>query len=205
MGECRAAATGISVPPGKVLSPAGADLHARWRRRWRVAGVALAVLVALAAAATGRLFIWPASGMPARVSAIVMLNTPDDRIATAVQLARQHRAPFLVISLGTPDQGPGDTCPPPIPAVRVICFYPRPATTRGEAEFAGRLARRYHWRSVALVTITPQDSRARLRMSRCFPGPVYVVTTLIPLGSWPYQIAYEWGATVKALFFQRGC
>jgi hypothetical protein len=205
MGECRAAGPGVSVPPGKPPSLPAASARARWRRRCRTAGIAAGALVAVAAVATGRLFVWPASGMPARVSAIVILNAPDDRIGTALRLARQHRAPFLVISLGTPDQGPGDTCPPPIPAVRVICFFPRPATTQGEAEFVGRLARRYHWRSVALVTIKPQDSRARLRVSRCFPGPVYVVTTPIPLGSWPYEIAYEWGAMVKALFVQRGC
>ena len=56
-----------------------------------------------------------------------------------------------------------------------------------------------------MATITPQDTRARLRVGRCFAGPVYVVTTPIGLTSWPYEIAYEWGALVKALVFQRGC
>ncbi len=96
-------------------------------------------------------------------------------------------------------------CPRPIPGVRVICFNPAPATTRGEAEYVSRLAKTYHWRSVAVVTITPQDSRARLRIERCFAGPVYVVTTPIALTSWPYQIAYQWGALIKALVVQRGC
>jgi len=27
----------------------------------------------------------------------------------------------------------------------------------------------------------------------------------LPLGSWPYQIAYEWGALFKALVLYRGC
>ncbi len=87
----------------------------------------------------------------------------------------------------------------------MICFDPSPATTRGEAEFAGRLARKYHWRSIALVTTTAQDTRARLRMERCFSGPVYVMTAPMTLASWPYQIAYEWGALGKALVIQRGC
>jgi hypothetical protein len=86
-----------------------------------------------------------------------------------------------------------------------MCFNPAPVTTQGEAEYVGRLARRYHWHSVAVVTITPQDSRARLRIERCFMGPVYVVTSPIGLTSWPYEIAYEWGALVKALIVQRGC
>ena len=31
------------------------------------------------------------------------------------------------------------------------------------------------------------------------------MTTPIPLTSWPYQIAYEWGALTKALVAQRKC
>ena len=89
--------------------------------------------------------------------------------------------------------------------MHVICFTPDPVTTRGEAEFVGRLARKYHWQSVVLGTITPQDSRARLRVERCFSGPVYVVTSSLPWSSWPYEIAYEWAATVKALVWQRSC
>jgi hypothetical protein len=89
--------------------------------------------------------------------------------------------------------------------VTFICFDPDPTNTMGEAEFVGRLARKYRWQSVALVTITPQDSRARLRVARCFAGPVYAMTAPVPLSSWPYQIAYEWGALVKALVFQRSC
>jgi hypothetical protein len=154
---------------------------------------------------TGRLFIWPTRGMPARVSAIVMLNGPGDRLKTALRLAWQQRAPFLVVSRGSSVYGHGSGCAPPIPHVHVICFDPSPATTRGEAEFVGRLARKYHWQSVALVTITPQDSRARLRVERCFNGPVYVVTASLSLWEWPYEIAYEWGALGKAVVFQQSC
>ena len=160
------------------------------------------VLVA-ACAATARLFVWPTHGMPARVSAIVMLDSPGDALQVAVRLAALHRAPFLVVSQGTP--AAHDPCPRAVPGVRLICFNPAPATTQGEAEFVGRLARTYHWQSVAVVAITPQDSRARLRVERCFAGHVYVVTAPIALRSWPYQIAYEWGALFKALALQRSC
>jgi hypothetical protein len=174
--------------------------RARW---WHRALLALAVVFIAIGAATARLFIWPDQGMSARVSAIVMLDSPGNSMNIALRLARQHRASFLVVSLGTPDSGP--RCPRPISDVTVICFNPVPVTTQGEAESVGRLARQYHWHSVAVVTITPQDSRARLRVERCFAGPVYVVTTPIALTSWPYEIAYEWGALVKALVVQRGC
>jgi hypothetical protein len=96
-------------------------------------------------------------------------------------------------------------CAPPIPGVRQICFNPNPDTTQGEAEYAARLARQYHWHSIALVTITPQDSRARLRMERCFSGHVYVVPAPIPAWFWPYELAYEWGATIKALAINPSC
>jgi uncharacterized SAM-binding protein YcdF (DUF218 family) len=167
--------------------------------------VVLVILVLAATAVTARLFIWPERRMPPRVSAIVMLNGPGDRLHTALDLAWQHRAPYVVISRGSPYWGHGSACAPAIPHVKVICFDPSPATTKGEAEFLGRLARKYHWRSVALVTSTPQDTRARLRVARCFPGPVYAVTAPIPLSAWPFQIAYEWAATVKALIFERSC
>ena len=193
-------ATGISKPEGDQV--AGKPRRRGWR--WRFVAVALVICITVGAA-TARLFIWPDQGMPGHVSAIVMLNGSGDRLETAEDLAWQHRASFLVVSRGSTYWGHGSICAPAIPHVKVICFDPNPATTQGEAEFVGRLARKYHWTSVALVTITPQDSRARLRVERCFAGPVYAVTASLHLSAWPYEIAYEWGATVKALLFQRSC
>lgn len=187
------------VPPGEPI----ARLPSRRGKRWSKALIVLAVVFIALSAATMRLFIWPDEGMPTHVNAIVMLDRPGNELGVALRLARQHRASFLVVSLGTPDSGP--RCPRPMPRVKVICFNPAPPTTQGEAEYVGRLARRYHWHSIAVVTVTPQDTRARLRVERCFTGPVYVVTTPIGLASWPYEIAYEWGALVKAVVFQRGC
>ena len=178
-------------------SPAG-----RRRRRFRWL-IALAVLVVLFLGATARLFVWPDRGMPPRVDALVSLDTPVGTLSTALRLAEERRAANLVVSLGTPQSGYG--CPRPVSDVRLICFNPDPGTTRGEAEYVGRLAREYHWRSVAVVTVAPQDTRARLRMERCFSGDVYVMTAPIPWKLWPYELAYEWGATVKALVFNRSC
>jgi hypothetical protein len=161
------------------------------------------VLLLVIGAATARLFVWPQQGMPTRVDAIIMLNSPGDPAAAALRLARQHRAGVLVVSQGTPASH--YACPRPVPGMRLICFHPSPASTQGEAEFAGRLAHLYHWSSVAVITITPQASRARLRVERCFAGQVSVVTAPLPLAEWPYQVAYEWAATVKALVLQRAC
>jgi hypothetical protein len=174
------------------LSPA-------WRRAFAAVAAVIVVLIVL----TARLFVWPAQGMPARVSAIVMLAGPGDRLPVALQLAREHRAPVLVVSRGW--QGYGGPCPPPVQGVMLICFDPDPGTTRGEAEALGRLAKQYHWSSVVLVTTRTQDTRARIMAERCFGGSTYVVTAPLPLSSWPYQIAYGWGALLKALVVYRAC
>lgn len=172
----------------------------RRMRRWALAAMALVVAFGLV---TARLLVWPAQGMPARVSAIVMLAGPGNRLPVALQLAREHRAPMLVVSRG--QHGYSGPCPPATPDVQLICFEPDPGDTRGEAEFVGRLARRYHWRSVVLVTSRTQDTRARIVVGRCFSGPIYVVTAPLRWDTWPYQIAYGWGALVKALVVHRAC
>lgn len=197
------AARGPGTAAAQTGPAAGPSLVRRAHKIWRRALIAIVVVVLALGGATARLFIWPARGVPARVSAIVMLDGPGDVLSVAVRLAAEHRAPFLVVSTGS--RVSGDPCPRPVPGVRLICFTPKPPTTMGEAELVGELARKYHWRSMVVVAITPQDSRARLRVERCFAGHVYVVTAPIGLTSWPYQIAYEWGALLKALVVQRGC
>jgi uncharacterized SAM-binding protein YcdF (DUF218 family) len=189
--------------PDAPAGTAGDRVARRRRRRIAVIGAVAAVFLAFCGL-TVRLFIVPASGMPARVDAIVMMAGPGDRYSTALRLASEHRAPVLVISRGS-DVVTSGPCAPPVAGVREICFDPSPATTQGEAEDAARLARQYHWNSIALVTITPQDSRARLRMERCFSGHVYVMTAPIPAAMWPYELAYEWGATIKSLAVNRSC
>ena len=165
--------------------------------------VVAVLMVLVVGGATARLFIWPVQGMPPHVSAIVMLAGPGDRLDTALQLARARRAGMLVVSRG--HQGYGGPCPRKIPGITLICFEPRPPTTQGEARYVGRLAKRYRWQSIVLVTIRAQDTRARIRVGRCFSGQIYVMTAPLPTSAWPYEVAYEWGALFKALVLQRSC
>ena len=173
-------------------------------RGWR--GKALAVIAALIlvfAAATARVLIWPVEWTPARADAIVMLAGPGDRLPVALQLAREHRAPVLVVSRGW--MGYSGPCPPPTAGVRTICFEPSPGDTRGEAEYAGALAKREGWHSLIVVASRPQAVRAQMLFGRCFSGPVNIATARVPLSSWPYEIAYGWGALAKAQVTNRGC
>jgi hypothetical protein len=143
--------------------------------------------------------------MPAHVDAIVILDGHGDRYSTGWRLALARRASTVVISTSRPIRTGSSGCEPAVPGVKIICFNPDPQTTRGEAEYAGRLATRDHWRSIALVTIAPQNTRARLRFERCFRGKIYAVNAPFPALDWPYEIAYQWGASIKALIFQRSC
>jgi hypothetical protein len=161
------------------------------------------VLIVVFTAATARVLVWPTGGAPSQVDAILMTASPNAPVSLATRLTRVLRAKYLLISLG--HDGYGGTCPPPVPRTKLICFDPSPATTQGEAEYAGRLAAKYHWRSILVVSITPQEWRAEQRMRRCFNGVVYGAAGGIPLYSWPYEIAYEWGATMKMLVLQRAC
>jgi hypothetical protein len=165
--------------------------------------IATIALVVVFGVATARLFVSPAQGMPPRVDAIVMFAGPGDRLAVAMQLVQQRRAPVLVVSQGW--EGYGGPCPPTPPGLKTICFDPNPGDTRGEAELVGKLAKQYGWHSVVLVTTPAQDTRARIIMRRCFGDSLYVVTASLPWEDWPYQIAYGWGALLKALFLQRAC
>lgn len=175
-------------------------IKGRSRRRILVVAVTLLLLFV---AATARIIVWPTQGLSAHVNAIVMLAGPGDRLSVAEQLAKEGWAPILVVSRG--HLGYGGPCPRQIPGTRIICFDPDPADTRGEAEHVGKLAQRYDWKSVVLVTTREQATRARLLLERCYGGSVYVVTAARPWYEWPYQIAYGWGSLFKAFFLQRAC
>jgi len=176
-----------------------------WRRRprWPRAVVLIGVPV-LFVLVTARLFVWP-SQEPfalARADAIVVLDGAGPRLEVALRLARRRAAPIILLSVPSVQWN----CPHwSTPGVRVVCFVPVPATTRGEAQFAAAQARAFGWKSLIVVSSVPQDTRARLRVERCFRGQVEVVTAEPAWSQWPYQVVYEWGALLKALLLQRGC
>ena len=165
--------------------------------------IALAVLFALFCGVTAWLFVWPTTGMPARVDAIVVPGGFGNRISAAIALAKQGRARYLVFSEGEPV--PPQLCGAHVGAALALCFKPDPDTTQGEAEGTARLAKEYGFRSIVLVTTPDQTWRAELRFRRCYSGEIYAVTTPLPTHLWPYQIAYQWAATFKAEVLQRSC
>jgi uncharacterized SAM-binding protein YcdF (DUF218 family) len=167
-----------------------------------VVGVAALLVFA---AVTVRLFVWPdLPPLPPRADAIVELGGPGNRDATALGLAQAGRAPVLAQSTVRRDAGTS-RCLPPVPGVTILCFHADPNTTRGEARYIGEMGRLHGWRSVIIVTTPDHAWRARLRVSRCFPGETYVDLAPLPHRWWPVKIPYQWAATLKALILERTC
>jgi len=175
----------------------------RSRRVQLILAVA-SVLLAAFCLVSALLFVFPVTGMPARVDAIVVLGGEGGRLDLGVQLAQEDKASYLVLSRGLP-LIPPNICTGHVGPAKVICFKPNPDTTQGEAEGASRIARKYGWTSLVLVTTQDQVWRAHLRFQRCYSGEIYSVAVPIPWYSWPYAILYQWAGTAKAEIYQRGC
>ncbi|UQX88600.1 YdcF family protein [Jatrophihabitans telluris] len=188
-----------SSPGRRVVGP-----RKRSRRRWLRRTVA-ALFVLLLAWLTGCyvLLVRPHLDTPHRVDAILVLGPPDinDRYGRALELLEQGYSHNLVVSAVTEKQPQMQrACRNGIPDRRIICFYPWPPTTRGEAQKITELAAQYHWKSIMVVTSTFHISRARVIVRRCFPGQVSMVDTRrhIPLSQWAYEFSYQTGAWIKA-------
>ena len=173
---------------------------ARHRGR-RIILIAIAALLALFLVLTAVLFVWPATNAPRRSDAIVVLGGSGPRIQKGIALARAGYAPYLVIS--GPDAG---QCHLAIPKVTVICIQPNPFTTQGEARATAKLATEHNWHQIIVVSSIPQTTRARIRFDRCYHGALlFDPSSPGGLRQWIRNVAYEWGALLKALTLQRGC
>jgi uncharacterized SAM-binding protein YcdF (DUF218 family) len=162
----------------------------------------LAVLAVVFIGFTARLFVWPDLNTPTHADAIVVLGGAGNRIGAGFTLAREGFAPLLVFSLG-----PYQPCPRSEGGHTTIrCFHANPLSTRGEARAIAGMASQLHLHRVILVVSTPQATRARLRVGRCFSGQI-LVTAVNPGGPlhWVEALAYEWGALFKALVLQPSC
>ena len=175
----------------------------RHPRRVRAGALVVAALIVALVVGSVVLFIEPATNVPARSNAVIVLAGGNNgaRIAKGISLVRAGYAPRLFVS------APGHRdCPRSLPSVSITCFNPNPSTTQGEARYASALADRHHWRQIIVVSGTQQVTRARIRFDRCYQGSILMVPA-DPGGvaNWVYGVVYEWGALAKALVLQRGC
>ena len=160
-----------------------------------------ALAVILGGLVSARYFVWPSEDRPTPADAIVVLGGDGERYNAGAGLAQAGMAPLMVMSTDSSSVG----CPGTLTAVPVLCFVPDPYSTQGEARYIADLARERGWHHVILVTSAPQSTRAVMRLQRCFPGQIDVETVDVGRVRMVRDVLYEWGATAKALLFERDC
>jgi uncharacterized SAM-binding protein YcdF (DUF218 family) len=171
-----------------------------------LAGLVVAWLIACAV-----LFVWPrASGAPARADAVVVLSGDRNvRLDPGIALVERGVAPVLAISGAGADPGwhkARRLCRQGrVARAKVICFEPNPFSTRGEARAIGRLARRFGWTNVVVVTSTFHVTRARMLFHRCYPGRLWMVGATSLWWMLPEEWAFETGKLAVQLTAERGC
>ena len=173
----------------------------RWLRRSIVVVIALVVVLA-AIGLNLRLFVWPATDTVRSADAVVVLaGGSGERLDRALELVRDGVAPTLAVSSFGPDRLCTERQP-----FAVVCFTPTPATTRGEAESIGQLARAHGWTNLVLVTSTSHITRARLLVERCYSGTLQVAAATPHPGLLPWiaAITHEWGGLAEAAV-ERSC
>jgi uncharacterized SAM-binding protein YcdF (DUF218 family) len=130
---------------------------------------------------------------PVHADAVVVLEGSKTRLPLGLKLVREGYAPLLVVSLGDRKTLEARLCSgrERVPHVRVICFSAIPLSTRGEAEYIGRLAEKERLYSIDVVTSKFHVLRAGILIRRCYHGRLHVVGA--PESTWrlPLYLASE--------------
>ena len=184
-------------------------------------------LVLLAGLLVGVHAVWsPREDAPARVDAVVVLSSGEDRRVKGREIvAKSDVSDVLVYSLSNRlrrqiDEGEVavvgalegnelgsdeiEACDTDFGTYAVLCVYPRPNSTAGEALAVSELAEKEGWDSVLIVTERSHLLRARNTFSRCVPEWLQVYVSASPgpssLGEKAYRTVYELLATARDLF-----
>ncbi len=158
-------------------------------------------------AATFYLFVFPPMDRVTHADAVVVLSGGrTDRLPKGLKLVQSGVAPTLVISDGRAQGYPqaNKLCRGGQP-FKVVCFVPDPYSTRGEAEGVARLARKYHWRSLVVVTSRYHVFRSRILFKRCFKGPVAVTGSTPSLKNMFNGTIQEWPKLIYEETLVRSC
>lgn len=147
-----------------------------------------------------------------KLDAIVVLGGDDDgREQYALELARAGYANTLVVSNPYPYHKGSDPirrsnmralCNASTAELKVVCFEPTPATTKGEASFVSKLAATRGWTSVMVISWRYHLVRARYIFGQCYSGEVAMRSVpgpyQKPFTGWTREFAYQYGALLKA-------
>jgi uncharacterized SAM-binding protein YcdF (DUF218 family) len=181
-----------------------------WRRP-RIRRLVVSVCLLLIAAVIGGVpvYVRPQVDQLRHADAILILGGTDyGRYPFGLDLGSKGWAPRVVVSNpnGSDDPWLANYCATPHPGPELYCFVPDPLTTKGEGRELRRLAARYGWRTVIVVTFRPHISRARFILERCFDGDLIMVAspTRLSLPGWAYEYVAQTMGYLKAAA-QPGC
>src|SRR5258708_11016311 len=138
-------------------------------------------------------FALPHGGRPLHADAVVVLEGSKTRLPVGLELVRRGYAPLLVVSEGDHKQLEATLCAPHqnVVRARVVCFRANPLSTRGEAEFIGRLAARRRLSRIDVVTSQFHVFRAEILIDRCYHGRLGLVGAAQPFWKLPWYAATE--------------
>jgi hypothetical protein len=130
------------------------------------------------------------------------------RYPFGIDLGVHGWAPMVVVSHSNE---PKDTwliqyCSTPHADLNLRCFIPDPPTTKGEGRELRRLAAKYGWRTVIVVTFRPHISRARFILEQCFDGDLVMVESPAHISAlrWAFEYVHQTAGYVRAVL-QPGC
>jgi uncharacterized SAM-binding protein YcdF (DUF218 family) len=174
---------------------------------------ALALLLAAWLGAASYLFLWPHDDdeLPPRADAVVVLSGSKERLPVGLRLVREGVAPVLVLSAGEEaeeiDPRIGRLCSGSsgLTPRRPLCFRADPSSTRGEARQMARLARRFGWDELVVVTSGFHVFRARRVLERCYRGRVWLADAPVDWWWLPWAMATESVKLVLAETIWRAC
>jgi uncharacterized SAM-binding protein YcdF (DUF218 family) len=157
--------------------------------------------------AVGAAFALRHGGRPIHADAVVVLQGSKPRLPKGLALVEAGYAPLLVISKGDHRALEQKLCAGrDVPAhVRVLCFTANPASTRGEAEFIGRLAQKRRLTRIDVVTSRFHVFRAEIVLRRCYHGDLRMVGVSQPAWKFPWYAATETAKLAYQLVVARGC
>lgn len=162
----------------------------------------LALLLAAFVAASLWLFVLVPSAHPRHADAIIVLAGDRDRLDTGLRLLRDHVAPELVLSR---DPGPWREADALCARRNSICFHAHPYSTQGEAKTVARLARRYGWHRLVVVTSRYHVRRARILFQRCLHSTPAFVAAHTTFWDYVENIPWEWAKLAYHETIDRSC
>ena len=179
------------------------------RLRLRTALIVVAALALAWVGASLYLFVWQPSDSPGHADAVVVLSGGrDSRLDPAIRLVERRVAPLLVISGAGYDPKwvtARRLCSHGARGYRVLCFDPKPYSTRGEAEEIARLARRRGWNRVDVVTSRYHIFRAGILVGRCYHGHLAMIGTDTSPTTTIVAVFSEWAKLLVQLTAERSC